>query len=95
VFRNVTFPHILPTVIIVALLLVFWTFNNFVYVWLTTGGGPGRYTDVLATEVYIRGFVDFQLGASATIGMIMAVLMGLFGLFYSRVIARRALAGRI
>jgi multiple sugar transport system permease protein len=94
-FRSVTLPHILPTVIIVTLLLVFWTFNNFVYVWLTTGGGPGRFTNVLATEVYIRGFVDFQLGPSATIGMIMAIFMGLFGLLYSQVGVRRALAGRL
>lgn len=95
IFRNVTLPHILPTVAIVSLLLVFWTFNNFVYVWLSTGGGPGRFTNVLATDVYISGFVEFQLGRSATIGMIMAIAMGIFGLVYSRVGMRKALAGRI
>ncbi len=95
IFRNVTLPHILPTVAIVSLLLVFWTFNNFVYVWLTTGGGPGRFTNVLATDVYISGFVEFQLGQSATIGMIMAIAMGIFGLFYSQVGMRRAMAGRL
>ena len=95
IFRNVTLPHILPTVAIVSLLLVFWTFNNFVYVWLTTGGGPGRFTNVLATDVYISGFVEFQLGQSATIGMIMAIAMGIFGLLYSQVGMRKALAGRL
>jgi multiple sugar transport system permease protein len=95
VFRNVTLPHIMPTVAIISMLLVFWTFNNFVYVWLTTGAGPGRYTDVLATDVYMRGFVDFQLGASATIGMIMAATLALFGVIYTRLLARRALAERL
>ena len=94
-FRVVTLPHILPTVLIVTLLLVFWTFNNFVYVWLTTGGGPGRYTNVMATDVYLRGFVDFQLGISATIGMVMAVAMGLFGLVYARIGSRWVWAGRL
>jgi multiple sugar transport system permease protein len=95
IFRSVTMPHILPTAAIVTMLLVFWTFNNFVYVWLTTGAGPGRYTNVLATEVYMRGFIDFQLGSSATIGIIMAAILALFGIIYTRVIARRAFAERI
>ena len=88
-FRHVTLPHIMPTVMILAMLMVFWTFNNFVYVWLATGAGPGRYTDVLATEVYLRGFVDFDLGYSAAIGVIMAAAMGSFGLLYVRVLGRR------
>ncbi len=95
ILRHVTLPHIAPTIAIVTMLLVFWTFNNFVYVWLTTGGGPGRSTDVLATEVYLRGFVDFQLGMSSTIGMLMAVAMALFGIVYARFGARGALVGRI
>jgi len=84
-FRHVTLPHIMPTIMILAMLMVFWTFNNFVYVWLATGAGPGRYTDVLATEVYLRGFVDFNLGYSAAIGVIMAAAMATFGLLYVRV----------
>ena len=89
IFRHVTLPHIMPTIMILAMLMTFWTFNNFVYVWLATGAGPGRYTDVLATEVYLRGFVDFNLGSSAAIGVIMAVAMGTFGLSYVRVLGRR------
>lgn len=88
-FRHVTLPHIMPTIAILAMLMVFWTFNNFVYVWLATGAGPGRYTDVLATEVYLRGFVDFNLGYSAAIGVIMAAAMGTFGLLFMRMLGRR------
>jgi multiple sugar transport system permease protein len=88
-FRHVTLPHLMPTIMILAMLMVFWTFNNFVYVWLATGAGPGRYTDVLATEVYLRGFVDFNLGYSAAIGVIMAAAMATFGLLYVRVLGRR------
>ena len=89
-FRHVTLPHIMPTVMILAMLMSFWTFNNFVYVWLATGAGPGRYTDVLATEVYLRGFVDFNLGSSAAVGVIMAATMATFGLLYLRVLWRGA-----
>jgi multiple sugar transport system permease protein len=73
------------------LMSTFWTFNNFVYVWLTTGAGPGLYTNVMATEIYIKGFIDGRLGYSAATGVVMATVMTLFGLVYLRVIAKREL----
>ena len=57
----------------------FWTFNNFIYVWLTTGAGPGLYTDVLATEVYIKAFIDGRLGYSVMrLGSVAIALLILF-----------------
>jgi len=88
-FRHVILPHLMPTVLIMSMLLTFWTFNNFVYVWLATGAGPGRYSNVLATEVYLRAFVDFELGYSSAIGVVMALLMGLLGWVYFDRAARR------
>jgi multiple sugar transport system permease protein len=70
---------------------VFWTFNNFVYVWLATGAGPGTFTNVLATEVYIKAFVDFRLGYSSAVGVVMALIMALFGTLYFRLVAEREL----
>ena len=84
-------PHLKPGVVVMVLLSTFWTFNNFVYVWLTTGAGPGLYTNVMATEVYIKGFVDGRLGYSSAVGVVMAAIMTAFGLLYLRVIAQREL----
>ncbi|MCP4385338.1 MAG: sugar ABC transporter permease [Hyphomicrobiales bacterium] len=88
-FFHVTLPHLMPTVVVMTLLLIFWTFNNFVYVWLATGAGPGLFTNVLATEIYIKGFIDFEMGFSSAVGMVMAALMAVFGLFYFRFVAMR------
>ena len=88
-FRHVILPHLMPTVVIMSMLMTFWTFNNFVYVWLATGAGPGRFTNVLATEVYLRAFVDFELGYSSAIGVVMALLMGFLGWIYFDRVARR------
>lgn len=88
-FRYVTLPFLMPTIVVLGLMSVFWTFNNFVYVWLATGAGPGTFTNVMATEVYIRGFIDFRLGYSSAIGMVMAVLMSAFGWLYFRLVANR------
>ena len=90
-FRFITLPFLMPTIIVLALMSVFWTFNNFVYVWLATGAGPGTFTNVLATEVYIKAFVDFRLGYSSAIGMVMAVVMAVFGIVYLRLVARQQL----
>ena len=91
VLRYVYLPHLKPAIVIMVLMSTFWTFNNFVYVWLTTGAGPGLYTNVMATEVYIKGFIDGRLGYSSAVGVVMAAIMTAFGLLYLRVIAQREL----
>jgi multiple sugar transport system permease protein len=84
-------PHLRPAIIIMTLMSTFWTFNNFVYVWLTTGAGPGTFTNVMATEVYLKAFVDGRLGYSSAVGIVMALIMTVFGIIYLRVIAQREL----
>ena len=83
-FRYITLPFLMPTIVVLTLMSVFWTFNNFVYVWLATGAGPGTFTNVLATEIYIKAFVDFRLGYSSAVGIVMAVVMAGFGVAYYR-----------
>jgi multiple sugar transport system permease protein len=86
-FRYITLPFLMPTIVVLTLMSVFWTFNNFVYVWLATGAGPGTFTNVLATEIYIKAFVDFRLGYSSAVGIVMAVVMAAFGIAYYRLVA--------
>lgn len=87
--RYVIIPHLKPAIIVMVLLSTFWTFNNFVYVWLTTAAGPGLYTNVMATEVYIKAFIDGRMGYSSAVGIVMATIMIAFGMIYLRLIAQR------
>jgi multiple sugar transport system permease protein len=87
--RYVIIPHLKPAIIVMVLLSTFWTFNNFVYVWLTTAAGPGLYTNVMATEVYIKAFIDGRMGYSSAVGIVMATIMVAFGMIYLRFIAQR------
>ena len=59
-FRYITIPNLRPVLTVIVLMTVIQTFNNFVYVWLATGGGPGTYTQVLATQLYSAAFVIEQ-----------------------------------
>jgi multiple sugar transport system permease protein len=87
--RHVMLPHLRPAIVVMTLMSTFWTFNNFVYVWLTTAAGPGLYTNVMATEVYIKAFIDARLGYSSAVGIVMAAIMVAFGILYLRLIAER------
>jgi multiple sugar transport system permease protein len=88
-FRHITLPFLMPTIMVLTLTSVFWTFNNFVYVWLATGGGPGTYTQVLATQLYSAAFVSNSLGEGAAIGLLMSGVMAVFALLYLRVSSRQ------
>lgn len=88
-FRNVTLPNLRPVITVVVILTVIQTFNNFVYVWLSTGGGPGTYTQVLATQLYSTAFIGNQLGQGAAIGIVMSLVMALFAIVYFRVSNRK------
>ena len=80
--KDIVLPLLRPVIAVVAMLTTIWTFNNFVYVWLATRGGPGDYTQVLATQMYMTSFVDYQVGAGAAIGVVMSLIMFVFALAY-------------
>lgn len=88
-FWNVTLPNLRPVLTVVVLVTVIQTFNNFVYVWLTTGGGPGTYTSVLATELYSTAFFGNDLGGGAAIGLVMTAIMAVFAVLYMRVSSKQ------
>lgn len=87
-FLNVTLPNLRPVLTIVVLVTVIATFNNFVYVWLITGGGPGTFTTVLATELYSTAFFGNDLGGAAAIGLVMTAIMAVFAVMYMRVTSK-------
>jgi multiple sugar transport system permease protein len=88
VTRLVVLPTMRPVIAVVGMLTTIWTFNNFVYVWLATGGGPGTYTQVLATKMYATSFVDYRVGAGSAMGVVMSIIMFAFALFYFAVVLR-------
>lgn len=90
IFRFITLPLLRPTLAIITMLTTLWTFNNFVYVWLATRGGPGNYTQVLATQIYTEAFVDYRLGYGSALGVMMSVLMLFFSIIYFLTVFRRS-----
>ena len=85
---RIVLPLLKPVMAVVVLQTTIWTFNNFVYVWLATRGGPGDYTHVLATQMYTTSFVDYRMGTGAAVGVIMSLIMFVFALVYFLVLFR-------
>jgi len=81
-FRYITLPNISYTAMIMIVIHVIFTFNNFSFVYLSTGGGPYDSTQVLATYVYKQAFESYALGYAAAIGSIMLVIMLVFTVVY-------------
>jgi multiple sugar transport system permease protein len=74
-FWHVTLPSLRTILLVVAILSIIWTFNDFAIVWLLTGGGPGNATDVFATYTYKLGFRASRLGYGQTVSVILAPVL--------------------
>lgn len=65
----VTLPYIRKVIFIVVLLSTIWTFNEFLIVWILTGGGPANTTQIFGTLTYDLAFNAQQLGEAVTVSI--------------------------
>lgn len=90
-FVHITLPGMRSMIIVMVTIHVLWTFNNFDFVYLATGGGPVNATDVLPVYVYRLCWNSYTLGYGAGIGSIMLVILMLYFVLYIRLYERGAL----
>lgn len=83
-FWNVTVPQLKSVSVAVTMLGIIWTFNLFVVIFLTTGGGPAGRTDILVTESF-NLFQAGQYAQAATYSVIILSLLLVFVTVYQRV----------
>jgi len=85
-FFHITLPQLKYPSMIVIVLHVLWTFNNFDFIYLSTGGGPVGSTEVLATKVYETAWSYFEYGKASALGILMMALMLVFSLAYVKLV---------
>lgn len=79
-FLYVTIPQLKPIIVSMAMLDCIWTMQQFPLVWMTTGGGPIRATEMLSTYTYKLAFSKYAFSlasASAVIILIFSMCMAL------------------
>ncbi len=72
----ITIPMLTPTTFFVVIMLTIQCFKVFDLIYVMTGGGPGRATNVLVNHIYNAAFVDFKFGyASASALVLFAIVL--------------------
>jgi raffinose/stachyose/melibiose transport system permease protein len=79
VFKNVYLPSIRPTLMLMGVMTVIFSFLAFDYVYLLTQGGPAHSSEVMGTYAYAFAFSSFEFGKAAAVG----IVMSFFGLLAS------------
>lgn len=74
--RHVSLPLIRPTIVLMMIMTIIWSFLVFDFIYVITQGGPGYSTEVLATLTYKRAFETFQAGQASAIALVMSALGG-------------------
>jgi multiple sugar transport system permease protein len=83
-FRAVTLPLLMPAMLIAMLFRYIFAFRLFSEVWLMTGGGPARQTEVLAVYLYLEAFRYNAFGEAAATGWLLVIASLLLALWYLR-----------
>lgn len=73
-FRRLTLPLMGPAILVALLFRYIFAFRIFSEVWLMTGGGPARTTEVVAVYLYQEAFTFNAFGPAAATAWIMVVV---------------------
>jgi multiple sugar transport system permease protein len=85
-FWHITLPNLRYIILVMVVLHVTFTLNNFDFVYLSTGGGPVDATEVLATYIYKQAWSGYMLGYASAGGVIMLVILVLLVIFSRKLI---------
>lgn len=84
---HITLPMLKQLIGALVLLRAIWVFNNFDFVFLTTGGGPVNATETLSVYAYKIGWSEGNLGKMAAASTVLILGLAIVGL--TSLVARR------
>jgi multiple sugar transport system permease protein len=88
-FFHITMPGLKYVSSVLILMLTIWSIGSFVFIWLTTGGGPGDKTSVLAIHAYKNAFIFGDIGRGAAIGVVSLIISLSITIIYLKLEANR------
>lgn len=83
-FRNITLPLMKPTILVLMMLGLIYTFKVFEIIFIMTAGGPIHSSTVLPIYAYQLSFTTFEFSQGAAVSMIMVLLLTIIAVFYLR-----------
>jgi multiple sugar transport system permease protein len=74
-FRRITLPLLRPSLFLAFVIGMLNSITSFDLVYVMTGGGPGRATELLVTYIYKLGFMQTKFDDAAAVTMVFFVLL--------------------
>lgn len=88
-FMSITFPLLLPTLLIVLLVRTMDAFKVFDIIYIMTAGGPSDGTKVISYYTYVEAFSYLRLGRGAALAYLMTFFIAIMVFIYIRVLKNR------
>jgi multiple sugar transport system permease protein len=88
IFRHVTLPLLLPTILITTMLRMIWTANYMDLIMIMTGGGPGYSSLTVPLHAYYTAYKRLDFGYGSTIAIVQVALLAAAIVFYLRQLRR-------
>ena len=85
-FRYVTFPMILPTILLLLLLRTIWLSHNIDFIFLMSEGGPGFNNYTTSIYSFILTWQRLDIGYPSSMAIMLAFILLIASIFYVRFI---------
>jgi len=83
--RYVLIPAIRPTITLMMIMTVIWSFLAFDFVYVLTQGGPAYASEVLSTLSYRYAFYNYTMGPAAAVALVISFFGLIATFFYVRI----------
>ena len=83
--RFVLIPAIWPTITLMMIMTIIWSFLAFDFVYVLTQGGPAYASEVLSTLAYRYAFYNYTMGPAAAVALVISFFGMLATVFYVRI----------
>lgn len=87
-FRFVTFPQLLPTILLLFLLRSMWLSHHVDVIFLVTGGGPGIANYTLPVYSFKLTSIQMNVGYASAVAVVLALILLLAAIVYTRYIEK-------
>jgi multiple sugar transport system permease protein len=84
-FFHVTLPCMRNIMVVVLMLTLIWSFQEFTMIWGTTKGGPMNVTSTLTIHIYRTAFDYFRMGQASAAGVLWMLFLLVFSIIGVRI----------
>ena len=83
-FFRITLPQLKSIIVSMAMMDIIWTAQQFGLIWMTTGGGPVRATEMVSTYTYKLAFTKYQFSIASASAVILLLASMCLSMVYVR-----------